>query len=327
MARADEALRGRRPAHRAAEVHAAAGDRDRPARRSPAARGLPATSSISGLRAAHVDRGLADLADALRGRDHARHVVVVREVRRACPTGVQMTGARSKIAEPAAKPSAGSSTAAVATAPAVCVVSDHEAATGDGLTLERARDVAVGGELGSGLLAGLRQGAGILSLGRRRAACRRARRSRSGAAPPPFGGLMVSSRTARDRRRTRVPDGVGAGRIALGVRLRAQRDHVGELGHGVEVADRREPLETERVEPIAGQQREVRILRADDPPGRRSAAGSPRGSPRRAADSPRRGRRRPRRAAAARHRPRGRCRPAGRPPRAARRRAGARRRS
>ena len=38
------------------------------------------------------------------------------------PTGFQITGARSKIAEPAAKPSAGRSTAAVATAPAVCVV-------------------------------------------------------------------------------------------------------------------------------------------------------------------------------------------------------------
>ena len=78
---------------------------------------------------------------------------------------------------------------------------------------------------------------------------------------------MVSGRTARDGGRPGVPDGVRARRVALGVRLRAQRDHVGELGHGVEVADRREPLETERVEPIAGQQREVGIVGLDDAPG------------------------------------------------------------
>ena len=62
------------------------------------------------------------------------------------------------------------------------------------------------------------------------------------------------------RPRARLPDGVGARRVALGVRLRAQRDHVGELGHGVEVAERGEPLEAERVQPIAGQQREVGVV-------------------------------------------------------------------
>ena len=48
---------------------------------------------------AHVDRRLADLADALRDRDDPRHVVVVREVV-GLADGLQMTGARSKIAEP-----------------------------------------------------------------------------------------------------------------------------------------------------------------------------------------------------------------------------------
>ena len=65
VARADEALRGVDVAHRAAEVHAARGDRDdRPSSRAVGSGG----ASISGLRAAHVDRGLADLADALRRR-------------------------------------------------------------------------------------------------------------------------------------------------------------------------------------------------------------------------------------------------------------------
>ena len=70
---------------------------------------------------------------------------------------------------------------------------------------------------------------------------------------------MVSRRTGRDRRGARVPDGLGALRVALGVGLRAERDHVGELGHRVEVAERGEPLEAERVQAIAGEQREVGV--------------------------------------------------------------------
>ena len=46
--------------------------------------------------------------------------------------------------------------------------------------------------------------------------------------------------------------------------LRYQRDYVGELGHGVEIAERREPLESERVELVAEQQREVAIVGSHD---------------------------------------------------------------
>ena len=220
------------------------------------------------------------------------------------PTGVQMTGARSKIAEPAAKPSAGSTTAAVATAPAVWTVP----------TMKRRR-VTVSPSNAPGMLRSavylergcLRvsgKGRRMLSLDRFEAACRGARQHRSGAPPPSLGGLVVRRRTARDRRRSGVPDRVRARRIALGVRLRAQRDHVRELGDGLEVAERRQALEAERVQAVAGQQREVRIVRAARRGRRRSAGGSPRGSPPRAAGRRRRARRRRRRAAAGRRRPR-----------------------
>ena len=56
-----------------------------------------------------------------------------------------------------------------------------------------------------------------------------------------------------------LPDGLGARGVALGVRLRAQRDHVGQLGDGLEVAELGETRETERVEPVAGQQRQVGV--------------------------------------------------------------------
>ena len=61
VARADEALGGLDVAHRAAEVHAARGDRDE---LRVVARSGSAAGRSSGC-AAHVDRGLADLADAL----------------------------------------------------------------------------------------------------------------------------------------------------------------------------------------------------------------------------------------------------------------------
>ena len=236
--------------------------------------------------AAHVDRGLADLADALRGRDHAREVVVVREVLGLADRRPDAPGARSKIAEPAAKPSAGSSTAAVA-------MPHRRRAT---VSVMNRRRVTVSPSKAPGMLrSSVYLDLGCLrDSGKGRWNCyrsdgsRTARTRRSGAAPPSLGGLVVRCRTARDGRRSGVPDGVRAGRIALGVRLRAQRDHVGQLGHRLEVADRREPLEAERVQAVAGQQRQVRIVRLARRARRRSAAGSPRGSPPPAAGRPRR---------------------------------------
>ena len=48
---------------------------------------------------------------------------------------------------------------------------------------------------------------------------------------------------------------------------RSERDDVGELGDGLEVAELGEPGQPQRVEPVARQQREVRILRAHHAPG------------------------------------------------------------
>ena len=183
------------------------------------------------------------------------------------PIGVQMTGARSKIAEPAAKPSAGSTTAAVATAPAVWTVP----------TMKRRR-VTVSPSNAPGCCArrctwkvaaceSRARGAECYRSTGSKAACRGARRHRSGAPPPSLGGLVVRCRTARDGRRSGFPDRVRAGRIALGVGLRAQRDHVRQFGHGLEVAERRQALEAERVQAVAGEQREVRIVGSDDAPG------------------------------------------------------------
>ena len=281
-------------------------------------------SSMAGLRRAHVHGRLADLADALRERDHARHVVVVREVRRLAD-GLPDDGGALEDRRPGGEAERGQQHRGRGDCTGGVRRRHHQATAGDGLALERPRDVAFGGELGNGLLAGLRQGPGILSLGHRGAVCRRATPPRSGAAPPSLGGLMVRSRTAGDRRRPGVPYGVGARGVTLGVRLRAQRDHVGQLGHRVEVAERGEPLEAERVEPIPGQQREVRIVGPDDAPGRvvLQVALADRLDEQRVA------------LAAAgdglavrlrlRRRPRSRCWPAGRPRRAVPPRAGARR--
>ena len=119
-----------------------------------------------------------------------------------------------------------------------------------------------------------------------------ARRSLLGAAPRRLRGLVVRCGTTADRGRARVPHRGGPLRVALRVGLRTQRDHVGELDHRVEVTQCGEPLEAERVQAVAGQQREVAGRRRAPRGPRRSAGGSPRGSPRPAARSPGRPRRR-----------------------------------
>ena len=130
----------------------------------------------------------------------------------------------------------------------------------------------------------LRSAAGTATLSGRasspsvRAAARRA------APASPRGRLRASQgvrRAPADRRHARLPDRLGQVGAALGARLGAQRDDVGELRDGVEVAERREPREAERVEPVAGEQREVGSSSPGQRAARRSAGGSPRGSPRR----------------------------------------------
>ena len=70
-----------------------------------------------------------------------------------------------------------------------------------------------------------------------------------------------------DRGGARLPDRAGALRIALGVGLRGERDHVGELRDGREIAQLGKPGEAERVQAVAGQQRQVGVVRAHDASG------------------------------------------------------------
>src|SRR4051794_33294715 len=139
-----------------------------------------------------------------------------------------MTGARSKIAEPAAKPSAGSRNAEAATAPAPCTV-----------RVINRRRVTVSPSNAPGMF----RSAVYLDCGcflrgsATRAANFIARRAWAGprerlcAAPAALRRLVVRRRTLPERRRARRPHRVGAGGVALRVRLGGERDDVGQLGH------------------------------------------------------------------------------------------------
>src|SRR4051812_662346 len=105
-----------------------------------------------------------------------------------------------------------------------------------------------------------------VDTGPRRIPPGRSRRSLLGAAPPRRGAPAVSRRTAGDGPRARVPYGGRARGVFLRVGLRTQRDDVGQLGHGVQVAELGQALEPEGVQGVAGQQGEVRIAGPHDPP-------------------------------------------------------------
>ena len=57
-----------------------------------------------------------------------------------------------------------------------------------------------------------------------------------------------------------VPRRVGGLGAPLSVRSRTQRDEVGQRGDRVEVAERGQALEAERVEPVAGQEGQIGVL-------------------------------------------------------------------
>src|SRR3954471_7664628 len=80
-------------------------------------------------------------------------------------------------------------------------------------------------------------------------------------------GLQVAVGAPADGRRAGHPDRLGELRPALRVGLRAERDDVGELGDRVEVAQRGEPREAERVEVVAGEQHQVAVVLAQQAPG------------------------------------------------------------
>ena len=87
----------------------------------------------------------------------------------------------------------------------------------------------------------------------------RARIARAGRA---LCGLQRVCRAPADRCDPRLPHGLGHLGAPLDAGLGAERDHVGQLADRLDVAQRGEPLEAQRVEPIARQQREVGLDRA-----------------------------------------------------------------
>jgi hypothetical protein len=64
--------------------------------------------------------------------------------------------------------------------------------------------------------------------------------ARPAAAPIVLGRRVLRARTGPYGDRSELPGGVRERRAGLGVRLCAQGDDVGELGHGLEVADLRQ---------------------------------------------------------------------------------------
>lgn len=67
-------------------------------------------------------------------------------------------------------------------------------------------------------------------------------------------------RPTADGRRGGLPKGCHLTRAPLGVELGAEGDQLGQDGNGLGVAERREALDTKRVEVVAGEQGEVFVL-------------------------------------------------------------------
>ena len=182
------------------------------------------------------------------------------------PTVCQPSESFLKIG-PIANASAGSAKPIVISAPAPCAV-----------PVMKRRRVTVSPSKAPGMprsavyldLLGLRVGANdaprdrasakdIVKPGARADQARAARRRRRAS---PARSSALTSRVAlvatpADRAGARAPERLAALALAAADQQRAQRDHVGELAHGLEVAERDEPLEPERVEAVAGQQREI----------------------------------------------------------------------
>ena len=158
-------------------------------------------------------------------------------------------------------------------APTPWALAPHEAAAGDRLALEGARDAAVGGVAASFCLASVGQPRlSDLRGAMQGAAGSRPRRANAYRQRAPAKRRTVARAARRcaaaalARRASRPPRAAGRPRrprraraSPVGVRARAERDQVGELGDGVEVAELGQPREAERVEPVAGEQREVGV--------------------------------------------------------------------
>ena len=95
---------------------------------------------------------------------------------------------------------------------------------------------------------------------------------RGGRAQEPIGAALVGSRallgsavgvarTPADRHRAGLPDRPGEVEVGRAVSLGGERDHIGELGHGVQIAERGQAGQPERVELVTEQQREILVAR------------------------------------------------------------------
>src|SRR5215213_5767574 len=201
------------------------------------------------------------------------------------PIASHSTGGRSNSAEPAAKPSAGSVNAETAIAPApwtVTVMNRRRVTVSPSnapgmprsrvyLLLGSLRPSAMGGtqnnndvRRASGAPTAQRDARAGGGSARRHGAAQRAGSTRFARSRGSLGGLQLRPAAMRHGGHAGGPDGLGALGIALGVRLRRERDHVGQLADRRDVPQLGEAGEPEREQPVAGQQGEVRILRPHD---------------------------------------------------------------
>ena len=193
------------------------------------------------------------------------------------PTASQSTGGRSNSAEPAANPSAGSANAETAIAPApwaVRVMNRRRVTVSPSNApgIPRSRVYLLLGSLRPSAMReennidAERVGTGTPSGGQRAGAAARsaaaapASPARAAALAAPSSGPLPCP-TAATPAAQMAPGALG---VALGVGLRGQRDHVGQLGNRVEVAQLGQPREPERVQAVAREQREVGVLGPHD---------------------------------------------------------------
>src|SRR3954453_18343052 len=189
---------------------------------------------------------------------------------------------------PRAKPSAGRTNAAVATAPVRCtvpvmkrrrvIVSPSNAPgmprSAVYLDLASLRSAMAGARtLAPGQFTLPTPSASGRSADRRHVAAEAARSRAQGlrgvrrtGARGVFRRPQRAVRAPPDGGDSRLPGGVREVGAALGPGLRAERDDVGQLGHRVEVAEGGQAREAERVEVVAREQEEVAVVVAQEAP-------------------------------------------------------------
>src|SRR3954452_11984761 len=163
------------------------------------------------------------------------------------PTACHVTGGRSNSGLPIAKARAGSVNEAAATAPAPCAVS-----------VMKRRRVTVSPSKAPGI----NRSAVYLDLGSLRGEGTARRTISTGTGSQTSAGALP--RGPADGAGARLPGGARCSGIALGVGLRGARDHAGQDVDRLEVAELGQAGHAERVQAVAGEQREVGIAGPQD---------------------------------------------------------------